>query len=43
MMVNGREQKNLRKAMTKKTTLGWVNLRITMLCLRYGGGWWKKA
>ena len=27
----------------KNANLDWVNLRITRLCLRYGGEWWKKA
>ena len=40
MMVNGREQKNLRKTMNKKTTLGWFNLMITKLYGGYGGEWW---
>ena len=27
----------------KKTTLGWVNFRITWLCFRYGGEWWLET
>ena len=43
-MVNGREQKNLRKISGKKTTLGWFKLRISRLCFGCGGEWlWKEG
>ena len=39
MMVNGREQKNLRKICGKKTTLGWFKLKISSFCFGCGGEW----